>query len=130
MARVPGVSSFLIADQVFQQASGKWCVIGIFDRINVAAFPAIHHSLGLFVNLSDAQGTYDVKIQFCDSKDQTLAEFKDMRLEVKSVQSPATFGLQTMALPLPAPGRYFFKLYLNHDLLKDIPIDVEPLKIK
>jgi hypothetical protein len=40
MARPPVVKSFLIADAVIQdRLTGKWSVIGVFDRILSPAFP-------------------------------------------------------------------------------------------
>lgn len=110
----------MIADQVFQQLSGKWCIIGAFDRIFAPRFPAVHPSLALFVEIADAVGDYDVAISFCNSKDQILSALPGMRLNVKDRLVPAKFGIQTYGLPIPAPGRYSFKLYFNGEL---IPMD-------
>lgn len=120
----PNVRSFLIADQVFQQSSGKWCVIGVFDRVMSLRFPTLHHSVGLFVVVSDAEGVYDVKVEFRNSKDQVLGAFEGLKLQVTSRLSTVSFGIQTHNLPIPAPGKYFFKLYFNGELAHtDIPLE-------
>ena len=120
----PSLRSFLIADQVFQQASGKWCIIGVFDRIWAMSFPARHPSLGLFIVLADAEGHYDVKIEFRDAEDGVLTTIEGIKIKVESPLATVNFGLQTSDLPLPSPGRYFFKLYFNGEMATvDIPIE-------
>ena len=124
MPPTPTVGAFLIADQVFQQTSGKWCVIGVFNRIHAPLFPWLHHSLGLFVVLADAEGEYKAKIDFCDAKDNVLGRIEGAPFQVRNRRDPAEFGVQTNALPISAPGRYFFRLYLNDEMIKDAAIDV------
>lgn len=124
MPSLPSISSFLIADSVFQQKNGKWCIIGIFDRIQAPRYPVLHHALGLFVRLSDAAGDYDVKVEFRNSTDQVLAVFGGVHLHVAHRLSPVTFGIQTHNLPIPAAGRYFFKLFFNEEAAPvDIPLE-------
>ncbi len=113
----PSVGSFLVADQVFQQKSGKWCVIGIFNRVISVGFPTIHPSLGLFFRLSDAQGEYRVRVDLCDAQDRVITKAEGVSLVVKNRLVDADFGVQTHNLPIPAPGKYFFKLYLNEELV-------------
>jgi hypothetical protein len=115
----PKLQSLLIADTVFQQKSGKWCVIGIFDRILVKQFPALHHSLGLFIVVSDAQGEYNVKVEFRNSSDQILALFEGIKLNIQDRLANVGFGVQTHNLVIPSPGKYYFKLYLNDEFLDD-----------
>lgn len=107
------VKSFLIADQVFQQASGKWCVIGIFSKIQTLHFPALHQNLGLYVSLANCQGSYDVRVEFEDSQGRCLATLSGIRFEASDRLAPCEFGLQTFGLLLPAAGVYFVKLYFN-----------------
>jgi len=124
MPQIPSVRSFLIADLVFQAMSRKWCVIGVFDRILAPKFPVVHPSLGLFVVLSDAEGEYAVRVEFCSADEQVLAVFEGIRLNVTDRLASVSFGLQTNHLPIPAPGRFFFKLYFNGERAPtDIPIE-------
>ena len=124
MPITPHIKSFLIADSVFPQATGKWCIIGVFNRIMAPKFPCLHHSLGLFIELSDAEGDYDIGVDFCTSKDQVLSQIRGRKLIVKDRLTSTGFGIQTSNLPIPSPGRYFFKLYFNREIVPaDIAID-------
>ena len=64
----PVVKAFLIADKVMrEEGTKKWSVIGIFDRISSKNFPCIHPGLALYIRLSNAEGEYNVKIEFCEN---------------------------------------------------------------
>ncbi len=129
MAAIPYVRALLVADSVFQQAdTGKWCVIGAFDRIWANRYPIIHHSLGLFVVLGDAEGDLEVKFEFRNGQDQVLGIIGGVHLQIPHRLATITFGIQTNQLVVPAPGKYFFRIYFNGEQSpNDIPIDaVEP----
>ena len=129
MAVIPNVRALLVADQVFQQApSGKWCVIGVFERIWANRYPIIHHSLGLFVVLGDAEGDLNVKFEFRNAQDQVLGTIEGVHLQIPHRLATATFGIQTNQLVIPAPGKYFFRVYFNGvQSPNDIPIDAVEL---
>lgn len=123
---LPSVRSFMMADHVFRQASEKWCLIGVFNEIAAPRFPIMHHSLGLFVEISDAEGENEVAIDFCNAGFQVLSPLRGIRIQVRVRLRSAYIGIQTYNLPIPAPGRYFFKLYFGKEAATvDIPIDVK-----
>lgn len=127
-SRIPKVKNFLLADSVFQQISKKYCIIGVFSRIHVKSFPSLHHSLGLFVQLTDAQGDYDVRVEFLNSAGQVLSQLAGIRMKVESPLALVEFGIQTYNIPLPAPGQYRFRIYFNDEPTDtEIPIEAVPL---
>ena len=130
MPTLPNVKTFLIADQVFPQASGKWCVIGVFDRIVAARFPVVHPSLGLFLTISDAEGDYEVKVEFRNEESKVLAEFGGIRLTAPHRLATVPFGVQTDNLKLPAPGRYSFVPYFNGEPVVTGDIHLEAVHLE
>jgi len=116
---LPHLRDFLIADQVFQQSGGKWCIIGVFDRVSAHRFPAVHHSLGLYLRLSDARGDYDVRVEMEDSSGRRLAKIEGIKLSTKDPLAEVGFGIQAHGLPLPAPGTYYFKLFFNDQVFAE-----------
>ncbi len=119
MPGAPHVKSFLIADSVFQQTTGKWCIIGVFGRIEAETFPCLHPNLGLYVKLADAHGAFDVNVEFQDSTGKVLARLSGLRVDSRDPLAEPEFGVQIQQLPLPAAGTYFFKLYFNDELCPD-----------
>ena len=131
MPNRPVLKNFLIADTVFRQDTGKWCIIGVFNGIVAARFPVLHPSLGLFLTLGDAEGDYAVRVEFRNNRDQVLGAFEGVSLKIANRLQDAHFGIQTHNLAIPAAGRYFFKLFFNQEpVLGDIPVDAVLLEAK
>ena len=127
----PEIISFLIADMVIQEkGTNKWSAIGIFDRIRAASFPYIHPGLGLYIRLADAEGNYDVRIEFCDDNNRIFAVFEGTTLSIHSRLHHPDFGMKTANLPIPKPGKYYFKLYFNKSFAKGFQLDVEEMPQK
>ena len=122
----PNVISFLIADTVIQEkGSNKWSAIGIFDRIYADTFPYIHVNMALYIRLSDAEGDYDIRIEFTDSNERKLEVFEGMKLTVNSKLALPDFGIQTRNLVIPKPDKYKFDLYFNNQFCESFPFIVE-----
>ena len=126
----PEIKNFLIADRVFQDIQRKWNIIGIFDRVFAPSFPTILPSLDLYIRLTDAEGNYKVRVEFCDENDRTLALFKGFKLKIKSRLQYPDFGIKTSNLPIQKPGKYIFKLYMNENQVGSMPLSVEQIKNK
>ena len=126
MPPTPVVKSFLVADSVLQdRATGKWSVIGIFDRIFAAQFPCVHPVVAIYVKISDAVGRYKVRVEFRDAEeDRCVSTFEGIDLEVKDRLQGAEFGIATHGLPLQKPGRYLFQLHLNDEYVASAPLTV------
>ena len=125
MAAPPVVTSFLIADAVIQdRQTGKWSVIGIFDKIYGPDFPCVHPTLALYIKFADAQGRYRVKVEFRDSEDKRISAFEGIEFEAKDRLRGGDLGFSTHGLPLQKPGRYQFQLYLNDEFSASVPLDV------
>ena len=111
---LPLITSFLLADQVFQQASPrKWCVIGIFDTIYTDAFPAIHPTLGLYLKVGNADGQYELRIEFTDNERNVVGRV-DARVTASDRIGRGDIGIQVRDLALPKQGRYFVNVYFDN----------------
>jgi hypothetical protein len=121
---LPTLASFLIADSVFQQKGGKWCVIGIFDRIYARSFPAMHHSLGIFLELRDVPaGEHEVRIALFDAEHNPLAGGPRATVNAQGRLDSLPLGFQTFNLPIPREGAYFVEVLFDGDTVaKDIRI--------
>jgi len=124
----PEIISFLIADMAIQEkVTNKWSAIGIFDRIRAASFPYVHPGLALYIRLADAEGDYDIRVEFCDDNDHILAVFEGITLSILSRLHHPDLGIKTVNLLIPKPGKYYFKLYFNGVFAKDFQLDVEEI---
>lgn len=124
MARPPVVKSFLIADTVIQdRLSGKWSIIGVFDRVMSGAFP-VFHPIALYLKLGDTEGRYKIKVELRDANDRQVALIEGNQIDVKAPIQTVELGLRMPPIPLERPGKYQFQLHVNGDFVASAPLEV------
>lgn len=65
MNETPYCFALIMADYVACDASGKWTIVGAFDMLMPAAFPA-EVFIGVYVGVTDCRGKMPVKLQIVD----------------------------------------------------------------
>lgn len=130
MARPPVVKSFLIADTVIQdRMTGKWSVIGIFDRVMAPKFP-VFHPLAFYLKLGDVEGRYAFKVELRDGDDRRVGLIEGIQLEVKVPAQTFEVGFHAPPLPLEKTGKYQFQLYVNDDFVASAPLEVVQIQVQ
>ena len=131
MARPPVVKSFLIADVVIQdRMTGKWSVIGVFDRILSPAFPVVHPAVAFYVKMGDMQGRYKIKVEFRDDKDNRIGLIEGPPIEVKDSAQSFELGIGLANVKLDRPGKYQFQLTVNEEFVASAPLDVVQVQVQ
>jgi hypothetical protein len=110
---VPVLVAALVCDvAVKEPATGKSCLIGIFDRVHTMRFPSAR-PMTLYLKLTDAEGAYQLVVRYVHL--DTGAVIAEAHTEVvatnrlESVDGHVDFG----QLALPRPGRYEFQVLAN-----------------
>lgn len=118
-----GVPPIILAIQVcdsviLDQRTGRASVLNIFETINAPKYPATHHSMTFFCELTNGHGKVDINVKLVDVQedDKTIAEVKSevVFANVKQIcRCILTFG----GVTFPKKGEYRFQLFLNGELL-------------
>lgn len=125
-ASIPSVVAMLVCDQVIMEyGTGKKSLIGIFENINAAVFPAPTR-LGIYAKLVDAEGDYKFLLRLVNLKDESkvaeiLADGKGIRRE------GAAELILNAGLVFPEPGKYELQLYANDAFLHRITMNAQHL---
>jgi hypothetical protein len=115
----PEVKAFLVCDQMLHDGpTNKRSLIGVFHDLGATQFPAMHPSLWLYANLTDAHGRYDLELRFMDiERNHMLGGAKPPPIEIGDPRQTAELSAQLRNLTLPGPGTYEFHLIANGELL-------------
>jgi len=128
----PVLQSFIMADLVIREdGTNKWSAIGIFTKLFCPTFPTMHYSMALYFHFSNVlEGEYDIKIEFTDNNGHVLGSFSGVKMAVHDRLSPVEFGIQTRMLPIPAEGKYDFKLFFNDEIVASVPLVAEKINLQ
>lgn len=122
----PLLVAVLVCDAAaIDPSTGKKSLIGIFDRVNVGAFPT-ERPLSLYFKVTDAEGRYKIEVRYIHADtDKTLASTEEEFQFANRLQS-RDFLVQFPPLPMPEAGRYAFQLWANSMFLGSAFIDAAP----
>ena len=119
MAGVPPIIlTIQVCDSVvLDQRTGRASVLNIFETINAPKYPATHHSMTFFSELTNGHGKVDINVKLVDVQedDRAIAEVKSevVFANVKQIcRCILTFG----GVTFPKKGEYRFQLFLNREL--------------
>ena len=118
MAATPAVKAILICDQVIHElGTNKKSLIGIFEEIHLAKFPAHYPRIAVYVNLTDANGEYVLEMRLQSEKGDEVGRGKTPMVKIDNPLATCEFALQVQNLVLPGPGQYEFQIFANGKFL-------------
>ena len=110
---VPLLVAALICDvAVADPSTGKKNLIGIFDRVEVGAFPT-QRAMSLYFKLADAEGSYDIAVKYIERKSNSEIAVAKTTLQVWDRLSSTDLYIPFPPLPIPRKGRYEFQIWAN-----------------
>lgn len=121
----------LLADHANVTAEGKLNILGIFDRVNVNALPAVHPQMHLVLRFEahpvERERIHNVEIRLHDPDGQTVFEVKgDVVPHGQPGQTIASNQILTLNnLQLAKSGGYTFVVFVNNDLKSELSLGVE-----
>lgn len=123
-AEDPKVCAMLLCDYAHRDpATGKFTLLGVFDRIHAKQFPAAHGPFAIYLNLTNLNGSYALLIQVLRAEDESpVGETRAAQPIV--VRDPLARVEMAMnlpgGLPLAKPGGYLFRLVANDRPIQDL----------
>ncbi len=124
------LKAFLVCDQVIQDAqTGKKSLIGVFHELKASRFPAIHPSLWIYANLTDAHGQYTFEIRLLDvGRNEVLGRGAPPAIEIPGPLQVTELSAQLRNVQLPTAGTYEFQLLANDQLVATKAIRVAEIQ--
>jgi len=109
----------VLADYALIDQQGKLSVLGIFQHVWVAQFPAVHPRTHLVLRVRGRRteiGSHPIRIRFVDEAGKELlggngtVEFGEPPAGVTEMEAGAVLVFD---VPLPGPGKYAFEITLD-----------------
>ncbi len=122
----------VLADYALIDQQGKLSVLGIFQHVWVASFPAVHPRTHLVVRVRGRRteiGEHRIRIRFVDDRGQELiggdgtVQFGEPPAGVTEVEAGAVLVFD---VPLPREGQYGFEITMGDQVLR-VPLSASRL---
>ncbi|MFZ5802076.1 MAG: DUF6941 family protein [Candidatus Omnitrophota bacterium] len=113
---IPKANAMLICDYVLtEQGTNKKSLIGVFENINAVRFPCVHHSLCVYIKLTEGQGAYRFRLELVDLQDNSVIGRGEIPREI-AISNPLmahelVFNLK--GLKFSHPGEFEFRIFAN-----------------
>jgi hypothetical protein len=123
MNETPYCFALLMADFIQRDASRKWTLVGVFDRLTFAKFPS-EVSVGVFFGIVDGRGELPVKFQIVNIDDEfddsTESEPVGVAEDAVNLPSPLAVLQAAVSIPVlfPHAGAYNLEMWVNHERIQ------------
>jgi len=127
----PDLQSSLLCDDVRQERNGKFILIGLFDVLNVPAFPAGFHRLCIVNRWCCGEGDFVQKSLILKPDGRTpLIEGKAVRVRLPDSQATATSVEFFLNVRFETAGTYWIEIKLDDDLKLRYPLKARQVEKK
>lgn len=123
----------VIADYALIDQHGKLSVLGIFQHVWVASFPAVHPRTHLVLRVRGRRneiGSHPIRIRFVDDTGAELmggegtVQFGEPPAGVTEIEAGAVLVFD---VPLPRPGSYGFEIAVDLGAAVRVPLSASQL---
>ena len=127
---MPDLRMSVLCDDVRQERSGKFILIGLFDLISMPAFPVIFPRICIVNRWCCGEGTYHEKTRIIGADGTTVvAESKDTPVNLTATEATVTNVQIFINLKLESEGVYWVEVLLNGDIKIRYPVRVHRISM-
>lgn len=120
----------LVCDYALVDRFGKLSIMGIFEQLWIARFPAVHPRVHLVLRLKGRRteiGKHSVRIRFLNDQDEEIIsgdgvfEFNEPPARITEIEAGTVLVFD---LPLARPGQYHFHIAVDDVITTTVPLTV------
>jgi hypothetical protein len=120
----------VLCDDVRQERSGKFILIGLFDVIGMPQFPAIFQRVCIVNRWCSGQGTFTEKTRIIGPDNgMVVAEGQEIRVLLNDSESTVTNVEFFMNLKFDKEGVYWIEILIDGDLKLRYPLRVNRVAV-
>jgi hypothetical protein len=117
----------ILCDDVRQEMGGKFSLMGLFETISAATFPAIHPRFAIMNEWSGGRGEFIAKIRVLAPDRKTVISESEAKLALfNETQHHRDISLR-FNTTFPAPGTYWIEMLLDNVQVALVPLPVQQI---
>lgn len=120
----PSPNFTIICDDVRQELGGKLSLMGLFENIYAAKFPAVHPRIAILTEWSGGQGEFTAKMRIFSPDRKTIIRETTAKMTLSGVNYRHRDVSVHLNVELKTPGTYWVENFLDDELMNSIPLNV------
>ena len=117
--------AIIVCDSIIEdRQTGKKTLVGIFSQLSSTQFPCRHHSLAVFVSLTEGSGRYQAQLQCVKAREDKPVLQMQGGIEFKDPKAVVELGFTIDGMIFPEPGIYEFQFLCDGVLIGQRPFEV------
>ena len=122
----PSPIALVVCDALYQDPSGKAALVGLFNRLVAAKFPATHPQMCVYASVTEVRTGTKFRLVIEHAENGRRVAELSAEPPPEAAMNPTTvldlrFVLQ--GLTFPEPGRYYIQFWADDRLLLQRPFD-------
>lgn len=124
----PDLQMSVLCDDVRQERSGKFILIGLFDGITLPSYPAMFPRICIVNRWCCGQGAFQERTRLIGADGTTvIAESKDVPVKLEMTEASVTNVQIFINVRLEGEGTYWVEVLLDGDIRLRYPVRVNRL---
>jgi hypothetical protein len=117
----------ILCDDVRQEMGGKFSLMGLFETISAATFPAVHPRFAIMNEWSGGRGEFTARIRLLAPDRKTVISESEAKLALfNETQHHRDISLR-FNTTFPAPGTYWIEMLLDNEQTALVPLPVQQI---
>jgi hypothetical protein len=126
---VPDLQSSVLCDDVRQERNGKFILIGLFDGLGVAAFPAVFQRICLVNRWCCGEGEFTQQSRIVGADGKTVVmSGHPVKVKLPNTIATATSVEMFLNVKFEVEGTYWVEVLLEGDLRLRYPLTARQVK--
>jgi len=120
----PSLNFTILCDDVRQEMGGKISLMGLFENIYSANFPAVHPRLAIINEWSEGQGEFEARMRLLSPDRKSVVRETASRIKLGGVHFRHRDASVHLNIDFKTAGTYWIENYLDNELINSIPLKV------
>ncbi len=121
----PTLVHTILCDDVRQELGGKFSLMGIFETITAASFPALHPRFAVMNEWADGRGEFSSRIRLLAPDRKTIISESESRFSLFNESQRHRDISVRFNTAFPAPGTYWVEMLLDGAQVALVPLHVQ-----